>query len=59
MLVCEHFCKFSQRLLTSMFGVEKMCHAEAQCSEEDPTVLLLIHHQIQSWPHTSYVTILI
>lgn len=42
-----------------MLGVEEMSHAEAQCSEEDPTVLLLIYHQIQSRPHTSYVTILI
>lgn len=42
-----------------MFGVEKMGHAEAQCSEKDPTMLLLIHHQIQSRAHTSYITILI
>lgn len=42
-----------------MFRVEAMGHGEAQCSEKDPTVLLMIHHQIESRAHLSYITILI
>ena len=45
--------------LTGVSGVEVVSHTEAEGSEEQPTVVLLVHHQIQGRLHTSNTAVLI